>query len=84
VAEIEIGVFARQCWDRRIGDKATLVRETQALEAERNAAKATIRWQFTADLARERLQRLFIHAIQPDGLLVTVRLERGGRFADLS
>ena len=59
MAEIEISVFARQCWDRRIGDKATLVRETQALETERNVAKATIRWQFTADHARERLQRLY-------------------------
>ncbi len=59
MAEIEISVFGRVCWDRRIGDKATLVRETQALEAERNAAKATIQWQFTADHARERLQRLY-------------------------
>lgn len=59
MAEIEISVFGRECWDRRIGDKATLVRETQALEAERNAAKATIQWQFTADHARERLKRLY-------------------------
>lgn len=59
MAEIEISVFGRVCWDRRIGDKATLIRETQALEAERNAAKATIQWQFTADYARERLQRLY-------------------------
>jgi hypothetical protein len=59
MAEIEISVFERQCWDRRIGDKATLVSETQALENERNAAKATIDWQFTADRARERLKRLY-------------------------
>jgi hypothetical protein len=59
MAEIEISVFQRQCWDRRIGDQATLVRETQALEAERNAAKATIHWQFTADQARVKLERLY-------------------------
>ncbi len=59
MAEIEISVFGRVCWDRRIGDKATLIRETQALEAERNAANATIQWQFTADYARERLLRLY-------------------------
>ncbi len=59
MAEIEISVFGRQCWARRLGDKATLVRETQALEDQRNAAKATIRWQFTADHARQRLQRLY-------------------------
>jgi hypothetical protein len=59
MAEIEISVFQRQCWDRRIGDQATLVGETQALEAERNAAKATIHWQFTADQARVKLERLY-------------------------
>jgi len=53
MAELEISVFSRQCRDRRIGAKATLIRETQALEDERNAAKATtIRWQFTAYHAR--------------------------------
>jgi len=59
MAEIEISVFQRQCWDRRIGDQATLVRETQALEAERNVAQATIHWQFTADQARLKLERLY-------------------------
>ena len=59
MAEIEISVFQRQCWDRRIGDQATLVRETQALEVERNTAKATIHWQFTAAQARVKLERLY-------------------------
>jgi len=59
MAEIEISVFQRQCWDRLIGDQATLVRETQALEAERNVAQATIHWQFTADQARLKLERLY-------------------------
>jgi hypothetical protein len=59
MAEIEISVFQRQCWDRRLGDQATLVQETQALENERNAAQATIHWQFTTDQARVRLERLY-------------------------
>ena len=59
MAEIEISVFERQCWDRRMGDKATLIRETQALEAQRNAAKAMIRWQFTTAHARKHLHRLY-------------------------
>jgi hypothetical protein len=42
MAEIESGVLRHQCWDRRMGDQDTLVRETQALEDEPNAAKATI------------------------------------------
>ncbi len=59
MAEIEISVFQRQCWDRRIGDQLTLVRETQALEDERNAAKAMIHWQFSTDQARVKLERLY-------------------------
>jgi hypothetical protein len=59
MAEIEISVFQRQCWDQRIGDQATLVHQTQALEAERNAKQATIHWQFTADQARVKLERLY-------------------------
>ncbi len=59
MAEIEISVFQRQCWGRRIGDQPTLVSETQALEVERNAARATIHWQFTTDQARLRLEKLY-------------------------
>lgn len=59
MAELELSVFDRQCWDRRIGDRATLACETQALEAQRNAAQATVRWQFTSQTARARLHRLY-------------------------
>lgn len=59
MAELEFSVFDRQCWDRRIGDRDTLARETQALEEQRNAAHATVRWQFTTQTARTRLHRLY-------------------------
>lgn len=59
MAELELSVFERQCWDRRIGDQETLARETQALEEQRNAAHATIRWQFTNQVARRKLHRLY-------------------------
>ena len=59
MAELELSVFERQCWDRRIGDQETLRRETQALEEQRNAAHATIRWQFTNQDARRKLHRLY-------------------------
>lgn len=59
MAEVEISVFDRQCWDRRLGDVGTLQHETQALEAERNAARATVRWQFTSEAARTRMHRLY-------------------------
>jgi transposase len=59
MAELEFSVFGRMCWKRRIGDPTTLARETQALETERNIARATVRWQFTVQDARTKLHRLY-------------------------
>ena len=59
MAELEISVFDRQCWDRRIGDVATLERETQALENQRNAAHVTIHWHFTCQEARVRMAHVY-------------------------
>ena len=59
MAEIELSVFARQCLQRRIATEATLKRELAAVEAARNAAQATINWQFTTAAARVKLQHLY-------------------------
>jgi hypothetical protein len=59
MAELEFSVFSRMCWKRRLRDRPTLEHETQALEAERNAAQATIQWQFTVQDARAKLHRLY-------------------------
>jgi len=59
MAEIELSIFNRECWNRRIGDVATLTSETQALENERNAAHATVNWRFTSRDARVKLQQLY-------------------------
>lgn len=59
MAEIELGVFSRQCLSRRIGDEQTLQQEVAALERERNQAKATITWQFTTHDARRKLSHLY-------------------------
>lgn len=59
MAEIELSVFSRQCLDRRIPDESTLRREVQALEAERNAACASVNWQFTSQDARSKLRHLY-------------------------
>jgi hypothetical protein len=45
--EIEIGVVVRQCLDRRIPDKATLVSEISKWERRRNREGARINWLFT-------------------------------------
>ena len=63
LAELEIGVFSRLCWDRRIADRETLERESLALENERNAKHATVHWQFTCQQARQRLHRLYPSAL---------------------
>jgi hypothetical protein len=59
MAEMEFSVFSRQCWDRRIPDEATLGREIQALEGERNRLGARVNWQFTSREARRKLQHLY-------------------------
>jgi transposase len=59
MVEIEIGVMVAQCLNRRIPDKATLVREIAAWERSRNRAKAKINWLFTVDRARSKLGRAY-------------------------
>jgi DDE superfamily endonuclease len=59
MAEMELRVFSRECLDRRIPDEATLKREIQALEAERNSTRARVNWRFTAQDARSKLSHLY-------------------------
>jgi uncharacterized small protein (DUF1192 family) len=59
MAEMELSVFSRECLDRRIPDEATLKREIQALEAERNSTRARVNWRFTAQDARSKLSHLY-------------------------
>ena len=59
MAEIEFSVLSRSCLRMRVPNEATLCREIQALERERNADKATINWRFTARDARRKLHRLY-------------------------
>jgi transposase len=59
MVEIEIGVMVRQCLDRRIADKATLISEIAAWEQRRNSEKARIKWLFTVDRARTKLGRAY-------------------------
>jgi hypothetical protein len=59
MAEIELSVLGRECLDQRIADRETLSAVVGAWEAARNAARATIRWQFTTADARIKLERLY-------------------------
>jgi hypothetical protein len=61
MVEVELAVLADQCLDRRLPDLATVAAEVAAWEADRNAAGATVAWQFTTDAARTKLHRLYPH-----------------------
>lgn len=62
MVEIEIGVLAGQCLDRRIPDRRTLEREIRSWQRARNAAKAKIRWMFGVEQARAKMGRSYPQA----------------------
>jgi DDE superfamily endonuclease len=64
MAEIELSVLNRQCLDRRIPDRDSLVAEVAAWTSARNAAETTINWRFTTADARIKLKHLY-PAIEP-------------------
>src|SRR5271166_6971484 len=59
MVEIEIGVLASQCLDRRIDSYAHLLAETAAWEKRRNAECARINWMFTTEKARAKMGRAY-------------------------
>ena len=59
MVEIEIGVLASQCLDRRIESYSRLVAEVAAWEKQRNAARARVKWSFTTEKARAKMGRAY-------------------------
>lgn len=59
MAESEFSVLSRQCLDRRIPDKGTLIKEIQAWQKERNKKAVMTHWQFKVDNARIKLASLY-------------------------
>ncbi len=59
MAEIELSVLSEQCLGRRLPDQATLTREVEVWEQERNARSSTIHWRFTTEDARIKLKHLY-------------------------
>lgn len=59
MAEVEISVFERGALSRPCPDLATLRRRVATQEAERNAHRCPIRWQFTTADARTTLHDLY-------------------------
>jgi hypothetical protein len=59
MVEIELSVLVKQCLNRRLSDIDTLRAQVDAWQQRRNAAHATIHWQFDIDAARTKLVRLY-------------------------
>lgn len=59
MAEIEIGVMARQCLDRRIEDQQTLRNEINVWQKTRNEDEVRVNWRFTTSDARIKLKSLY-------------------------
>jgi DDE superfamily endonuclease len=68
MAEIEMGIVQRSCLRKRVASLDALSHRVAALEAERNAAHATIDWRFTTGDARLKLARLYpkLEVAQPN------------------
>lgn len=59
MAEIEFSALVRQCLDRRIPDKDTLICEVKAWQDQRNSEVIKVHWQFTTADARTKLRSLY-------------------------
>ncbi len=63
MAELELSALARQCLARRISDIETLSRELEMIVKERNKLEIKMKWQFTVEHAREKLNRHYENVI---------------------
>lgn len=59
LAESELGVLTKQCLDRRIPDKQTLIDEVVAWQYDRNTSRTKADWQFSTKNARIKLKHLY-------------------------
>src|ERR1019366_6799728 len=59
LAESELGILTKQCLDRRIPDKQTLIDEIAAWQHDRNTSRTKADWQFTTRNARIKLKHLY-------------------------
>ena len=57
MVELELSAIARQCLHQRIPTLEELTAHVAACVAKRNAARATVKWQFTLEKARTKLDR---------------------------
>jgi DDE superfamily endonuclease len=66
MAETELSVLSGQCLDRRIDEVAVLRHEVGSWEDHRNRTEAKVRWRFTTEDARIKLEKLYPVLEYPD------------------
>jgi len=59
MAESEFSVLSRQCLNRRIPNKESLIEEIEAWQRDRNQNAVTTNWQFRVEDARIKLRSLY-------------------------
>ena len=59
MAETELSVLSEQCLNRRLESKDLVISEVAAWEEERNRVEAKVRWRFTTEKARIKLEKLY-------------------------
>ena len=59
MAEIELNILIGQCMKRQIAEIEVMRSEVKAWEPARNGMNAGVNWQFTAEDARIKLNRLY-------------------------
>jgi len=59
IAEIELAVLSNMCLSQRIPDEDTLRQQVAANVRERNAKASPVKWRFTTQDARRKLNRLY-------------------------
>ena len=57
MAELELSALSRICLARRIADIETLSHQLKTIADERNALEVKVKWQFTVEQARQKLNR---------------------------
>ena len=60
IAEIEICILDRQCMDRRLPDRDTLVRKVDAWQRRRNEEQRCIEWTFSRQDADLKMARHYV------------------------
>jgi hypothetical protein len=59
MAETELSVLGSDCLDRRMDSAEFVKTEAQAWEADRNQREAKVRWRFTTEEARIKLEKVY-------------------------